>query len=222
MRTIVYVDGFNLYYRLLKHRAHLKWVNPKLLAERCLDPQNLVTQVRYYTARVSGRTDPTSPARQQIYLDALATVPEISVHMGSFLSSTKYAGLVHPPQFKPATPLQMPLPWPDVVKVHKTEEKGSDVNLACHLLLDAFRGAFDVAAVLSNDSDLVEPIRIATKELRKIVGLLSPVPNPTSELQRFSSFVRRISAGDLAAAQFPNPILRADGSQLAKPFEWSQ
>ena len=53
------------------------------------------------------------------------------------------------------------------VLVFKVEEKGSDVNLASHLLFDAFRGAFDAAAVLSNDSDLVEPIRIVTKELSR-------------------------------------------------------
>ena len=95
----------------------------------------------------------------------------------------------------------MPQPWPDVVKVLKVEEKGSDVNLACHLLLDAFQGNFDVAAVLSNDSDLVEPMRIVTQVLRKPVGLLSPVSNPNPELSRASSFIRRLSLSDLAAAR---------------------
>jgi hypothetical protein len=70
--------------------------------------------VKYYTARVSGRTDPTAPARQQIYLDALATVPEISIYMGSFLSSEKFAALVKPPEFRPRVDLAPP--WPDVVK----------------------------------------------------------------------------------------------------------
>jgi hypothetical protein len=47
--------------------------------------------------------------------------------------------------------------------VLKVEEKGSDVNLGCHLLLDAFQNNFDVAAALSNDSDPVEPIQIGTQ-----------------------------------------------------------
>lgn len=221
MRTIVYVDGFNLYYRLLERRPHLKWVNPKILAEQVLSPQNQIVQVRYYTARVSGRTDPTAPARQQVYLDALATVPEISVHMGTFLSSTKFAGLVHPPEFRPHLPLQMAEPWPAVVKIHKTEEKGSDVNLASHLLLDAFRDNFDVAAVLSNDSDLVEPIRIATQELGRVVGLLTPVNNPNPQLRRVSRFVRHLSTGHVAAAQFPDPVALPDGTEIAKPANWA-
>src|SRR5579872_73197 len=151
MRTLVYVDGFNLYFRLLyfrllAQRPALKWLDIKTLAEKLLSPVNKITGVRYYSARVSGRIDAQAPARQQIYLDALRTVPEVSIHMGSFLLSEKFAGLVKPPEFRPR--LSLPQPWPDVVKVVKVEEKGSDVNLACHLLLDAFEGNFDVAAVL--------------------------------------------------------------------------
>ena len=106
-----------------------------------------------------------------------------------------------------------------MVKVVKIEEKGSDVNLACHLLLDAFQGAYDVAAVISNDSDLVEPIRIATQILGKPVGLLSPVDNPNPELQNAASFVRRISPSDIAASQFPDPVV--DGAKISKPATWA-
>src|SRR5262249_17852961 len=137
MRTIVYVDGFNLYYRMLEKRPDLKWLNIKLVAEKVLKPENDIIGVRYYTARVSGRIDPLAPARQQVYFDALGTIPEVSLHMGSFLSAKKFAGLVHPPSFRPELAAPLPQPWPVVVCVHKTEEKGSDVNLASHLLLDA-------------------------------------------------------------------------------------
>jgi uncharacterized LabA/DUF88 family protein len=219
MRTILYVDGFNLYFRLLAKRPPVKWLNIKKLAETLLSPANRIVAIKYYTARVSGRLDADGPARQQIYLDALATVPEISVYMGNFLLSEKFAGLVKPPEFRPR--LTLPEPWPDVVKIIKVEEKGSDVNLACHLLLDAFQGNFDVAAVLSNDSDLVEPIRIVTQVLGKPVGLLSPVSNPTPDLHRVSSFIRRISVSDLVASQFPNPLLRADGFEINKPLLWA-
>jgi len=218
MRTTVYVDGFNLYYRLLKTRPKDKWLNIKALAEKLLSPNNILTHVKYYTAHVSGRTDPGAPRRQQLYLDALRTVPEISIHMGNFLSSERFAALVKPPEFRPAVAL--PPPWPDVVKVLKVEEKGSDVNLACHLLLDAFRGNFDVAAVLSNDSDLVEPVRIVTQTLGKPVGLLSPVSNPTPALRAASTFIVHIHPSDLGTCQFPNPVIRADGSTVSKPSTW--
>jgi len=218
MRTIIYVDGFNLYYRLLAKRPDLRWLNIKALAQGLLAPTNQIVAIKYYTARVSGKIKAGSPARQQVYLDALGTLPEFSAHFGTFLTSEKFAGLVKPPEFRPRVSLSAP--WPDVVKVVKVEEKGSDVNLACHLLLDAFQNNYDVAAVISNDSDLVEPIRITTTVLNKPVGLLSPVSNPNPELSKVSSFIRRISASDLAAAQFPNPLLDANGVQLNKPTSW--
>ena len=218
MRTMIYVDGFNLYYRLLKDKPSLKWLDIKKLAETVLNPTNIIVGVKYYTARVSGRIDPHAPARQQVYFDALRTVPEVSIHEGTFLLTEKFAGLVKPPDFRPR--LTIPLPWPDVVKIIKVEEKGSDVNLACHLLQDAFAGDFDVAAVLSNDSDLVEPIRIATKVLGKTVGLLSPVPNPTSQLRLVASFIRHIRVSDLKKSQFPNPITDPNGGSILKPASW--
>ncbi len=218
MRTIIYVDGFNLYYRLLKAKPALRWLNLKALAERLLKPENDVIGVRYFTARVSGQGDPTAPARQQVYLDALKSLPETRIHMGTFLSSQKFAGLVHPPEFRPSAALAPP--WPDVVKIRKVEEKGSDVNLACYLLLDAFQENYDVAAVISNDSDLVEPIRITTQILKKPVGLFSPVPNPNPELKRVSSFVRHISLSDLSVSQFPEQVTASDGATATRPDGW--
>lgn len=205
---------------MLVKRPASKWLNPKKLAETVLSNANRVIEVRSYTARVSARVDAQAPARQQAYFSALATVPEITIHQGTFLVSQKFAGLVHPPDFRPQPSVPLAEPWPAVVKVHKTEEKGSDVNLACHLLLDAFRDRFDVAAVLSNDSDLVEPIRIATQELGKVVGLLSPVPNPNPELRRAASFIRHLSPAQLAAAQLPDPVISKDGSLIKKPPNW--
>ena len=217
-KTIVYVDGFNLYFRMLKQRPHLRWLNLKKLAEEVLSSDNEVVAVKYYTARVSARLKAESPAYQQIYLNALSTVPEISVHMGMFLTSEKFAPLVHPPAFRPESTLDEP--WPDVVRILKTEEKGSDVNLASHLLFDAFRGNFEVAAVISNDSDLVEPIRLVAKEMGLPVGLLSPVGSPNPELVAAATFMKRIRPGHLETAQFANPVLMPDGTTLEKPSHW--
>ena len=65
-----------------------------------------------------------------------------------------------------------PAGGPRTVEVWVPEEKGSDVNLASHLLLDAVRGAFDVAVVISNDADLRDPVRMAREELSRTVGVL--------------------------------------------------
>ncbi|WP_130471460.1 NYN domain-containing protein [Candidatus Magnetaquicoccus inordinatus] len=218
MKTIVYVDGFNLYYSLLKENPQLKWLHIKHLSVNLLGPTFTITSVKYFTARVHGKFDPSAPARQQTYFKALKTIPEVNIHLGTFLTSNKFAGLVHPPDFRPQT--NMPTPWPNVVRIVKTEEKGSDVNLASHLLLDAFKGAFDVACVLSNDSDLTEPIKIVTQDFGKKVGLLTPAKFPNQKLKEVSSFVRHIRKNHLTASQFPNPLQLPDGSFLQKPSTW--
>lgn len=220
MRTIVYIDGFNLYYRMQKDRPSLKWVNPLRMASAVLDPVHQITQVNYYIARVSARAhDPLAPARQATYLNALATVPEIKVHEGSFMTSEPWMALAAPLQTKPNNYVWT-LPAPATVKVMKSEEKGSDVNLGVHLVRDAFTNAFDVAVVITNDSDLVEPIRIATQEVGKRVGLLVPVKYPTQSLMNVASFYLRLRPGHLAAAQFPSPIALPDGTQITKPATW--
>ena len=198
MRTIIYIDGFNLYYRMLKARPDWKWLNPKLLAEQVLNPGHVITRVNYYTARLSS---------------------EIAVHEGNFMTSEPWMPLASPARAKPDG-YQWNVPAPHVVKVVKYEEKGSDVNLGAHLVRDAFTNSFDVAVVLTNDSDLVEPIRIATREAGKRIGLLVPVRYPTQSLIAAASFHLHIRAGHLARAQFAAQLHAPDGSIIARPASW--
>lgn len=134
--------------------------------------------------------------------------------------SEPWMPLAQPPQARP-TGYVWALPAPEVVKVVKSEEKGSDVNLGAHLVRDAFVDAFDVAVVLTNDSDLVEPIRIATLEANKRVGLLVPVKYPNQGLMAAASFYLRIRPGHLARAQLPPRIELPDGTSIAKPSAWA-
>ncbi|MGH9605251.1 MAG: NYN domain-containing protein [Terracidiphilus sp.] len=218
MRTNVYVDGFNLYYRLLRANPQYKWLDLKALSRELLNVRNLIQMVRYYTARVSGRFDTFAPARQQIYLDALNTVPEVTVHLGNFLLTKSFAGLVHPPQMRGGIVPPFVPPYPDVARIWKTEEKGSDVNLGSHLVRDAFQGKFDVAAVLSNDTDIIEPVRIVVEELGLPVGLLCPVSKPAGGLEKVASFVRRIRLHHLQLSQFPDAI---PGTPITRPATWA-
>lgn len=209
-RTFVYVDGFNLYYRALKGSTY-KWLNLLELARSVLRPANHILKIRYFTAMVSGKVDYRGLQRQQVYHRALATVPEIEIHLGSFVAHQKWARLSVSPvrHFRPA---------PDLVSILRIEEKGSDVNLASWLLRDAFRDEFDVAVVVSNDSDLVEPIRMARAETGKAVGLICPDSSVSRSLGRVARFCRFLSAGRLAAAQFPEQI--AD-TTISRPPEWA-
>jgi uncharacterized LabA/DUF88 family protein len=216
-RTVVYIDGFNLYYRALKSTGH-KWLNLTALMAAVLPPACQVVRINYYTARISGRTDPTAPARQHAYLRALSTLPEVQIHYGNFLAHQKWAGLVQPPDFRPAFTLPAGAA-PQVAYVWKTEEKGSDVNLGVHLVRDAFTGAFDEAAVLTNDTDLIEPLRIVTQEAGKPVTLLTPVNQPSVGLVKASTRLRHI-VPYLGPCLFPDTLQLANGRTVTKPSGW--
>jgi len=155
--TGVYVDGFNLYYGALKG-TRCKWLDLEALCRHLL-PNETIAVICYFTARVSGRIDTGAPVRQDMYLRALRTLPRVELHFGTFLTNSVWMPLVAPPTRGSRK-----------VKVIKTEEKGSDVNLASHLLLDAFQNRCDTVVIISNDSDLTEPVRIARYELGVRVG----------------------------------------------------
>lgn len=217
MRARVYIDGFNLYYRALKNTPH-KWLDIAALADAVMPAGCQVEAVNYYVARVSGRVDPGAPARQHAYLRAIATLPRVQTTFGNFLVSKKWSGLVQPPDFRPKfTP--PPGTALDVAYVFKTEEKGSDVNLGVHLVRDAAKGLFDVAGVLTNDTDLCEPVRIVTQEFGLPVYLLSPTGKPATSLMQVSTGVRHIKPY-LGPCQMPDPVTDATGRLVAKPAGW--
>jgi hypothetical protein len=143
LRTIVYVDGFNLYYGCLKD-SPFRWLDLHALCGHMLREDADIVAIKYFTARLKPRPgNPYQAQRQQVYLRALGTVPNLTVHFGHFITRTATRRLVATKKGKPA-----------FAEVWTTEEKGSDVNLASHLLIDGFRARYDLAVVISNDGDL--------------------------------------------------------------------
>ncbi|MHB1845198.1 MAG: NYN domain-containing protein [Deltaproteobacteria bacterium] len=128
-------------------------------------------------------------------------------------------GLVsHPARMALANP---PAGGPKTVEVIKTEEKGSDVNLASHLLLDAFTRDCDVAVVISNDGDLKEPLMMAGYRLGCTVGIVNPHSkgSPSKALASCAAFYKSVRPSTLAASQFPTSLSDSHGA-LHKPPTW--
>lgn len=205
MKVNVYIDGFNLYYGSIKGTPY-KWMNPLIMA-RLLFPRDTINKVKYFTARVSARpSDPDQPIRQQTYFRALQTVPEIEIIEGSFLTKevTMPKANSNPQQY---------------VRVIKTEEKGSDVNLAVHLLNDAYQKDFDLAVMVTNDSDLLEPLKIVKYQLGMPIGIVNPQKHPSFHLKQHATFIKTLRKGVLNASQFPTTLTDAHGT-FHKPSSW--
>lgn len=207
-RTYVYVDGFNLYHRLLEPNPALKWLNLEAWCSRLL-PQSQVDRIRYFTTHVKARpNDVSKPARQHAYLRALATLPIVSVHLGQFKTRERRMWLKTPAHGGPNTAL-----------VLYEEEKRSDVNLATYLLVDGFRGLYELAVVISDDSDLKLPIEMVTNELNLPVWVLNPQQGQGGDLHTVATQHRILRVGPLRASQFPANMTDAVG-RFNKPPTW--
>lgn len=214
MKTILYTDGFNLFYSAVK-ATPLRWLNPVALIERAF-PKNRIIGTKYFTAKVTALPGNLGqPIRQMIFWRALGTLPNLEIIEGDFRTREVMAAVVNPP--------------PPFIKVFKTEEKGSDVNLAANLLLDGFRGKYECAIVVSGDSDLVTPIRMVRDELKKPVGILNPQrlsgpncrpPRKNAGLQHAATFYQNgVTWAQLVSAQFPDVMTDAVGT-FHKPATW--
>ena len=203
----IYIDGFNFYYGRLRGTPY-RWFD---LAKFCalVLPGHRINRIRYFTALAELSSEfPQRRQRQQTYFRALATIPNLSLHYGFFLRRNVTMRLAYPEAAGPET-----------VTVTRSEEKGTDVNLACYMLLDAFDNDYELAVVISNDSDLVTPIRIARERFGLTVGVLNPHPSRSRTLAAAADFYRPIRRGPLSAAQFPDRMRDAAGA-FAKPTGW--
>ena len=194
MRVGAYIDGYNLYYgaRSLCGRGTpgWRWLDLRGLLEHVIAFQGswkdtTLERVIYCTARVDSKTSPGAHADQDVYLKALLAVGSVDhIEYGNYVARTKTALLA---DWGPKGPELVTSNWPVMVRdEHGTpvpnaqfmvrylhlEEKGSDVNVASHLLLDVLQGNVDAAVVISNDSDLAFPIRTARQHVP--VGLITP------------------------------------------------
>ena len=207
MKTNIYIDGFNFYYGCIKNTPY-KWLDVSVLCKILL-PKDTINQIKYFTALVTSRpNDPNQAIRQTTYIRALETIPNLSVIYGQFLSSVVKRRLASPVSGLPS-----------FVDVLKSEEKGSDVNLATHMLIDGFKNDYDLAIVVSNDSDLTLPVRMVRSELGKKVGVINPHKYPSKELQREATFLKSIRKSALKRSQFPTNLSDSNG-QFHKPSTW--
>jgi hypothetical protein len=103
--------------------------------------------------------------------------------------------------------------------VLKTEEKGSDVNLASHLLRDAYRGDCECAVIVSNNSDLPTPIRMAKADCGLTIGLVRPRARGSVEMKQLADFKIDPRIHVLAASQFAPTLTDAHG-RIQKPAAW--
>ena len=217
MKTIVYVDGLNLYYGSLRGTV-FKWLDLYSLFCSCILDGAEVEQVRYYTApaKASSSDDPESPARQQRYLRALKAYhgERIQIVQGFIARTTPILRLAQSPSGSQATVK---------ARVWQFTEKQSDVNLASDLISDACHARSQQAVICSNDTDLVGALHAVKRDHPDVLmGLVAPVRESRQIARALTNLTRwhkTLSTEDLARSQLPE---RIPGTQLCRPAQWSE
>jgi len=229
MRVWVYIDGFNLYHGVVKRPGgrDLKWLDLLKLGQ-VLRPNDIIERVKYFTALVEKRVgDPTQQQRQRIYWRALKTIPCIERIEGRFSRGPKSLPLYHSVLYLEELEKQgraVDKAWMQFVVALRSEEKGTDVNLAAHLVHDANQAdssrTFEAALILSTDSDLTGAIKLVTQEVGKQVHICKPEPrNLTVQLENAATNTCNLKTKHLKASQFPTTLSDARGP-IIKPSSW--
>lgn len=224
MKTAIYIDGFNLYYGVLKNTPY-KWLNVHALCSFLLreqDPASVVSQCTFYTAvtmsRVASRGEASVQA-QQVYHRALISeyMPTVNVVIHNHRLDVK--PLI---RFSPGTDIDKS----DRVKVWVTTEKKTDVCLALDAYRAAASGKFDQIVIVSNDIDLepaLQAIRADFPAIRR--GVIAPRRNSSGRtvargFRDVAHWLRsHISNEELARHQFPDRVPTRKAPAV-KPSHW--
>jgi len=200
-RVIAYVDGFNLYFGLRdKGWRRFYWLNIQLLVQNLLKFNQKLIMTKYFTARVIG--SPEKQKRQSTFIEALETLSDFKIFYGKYQLNPRECPNCG---FKDKVP----------------NEKMTDVNIAVEMLSDAVNDEFDVALLLSADSDLVPPVRaIKNTFTQKRIVVAFPPKRESTELSNIAHACLRIGRANFARSLFPDKVKKADGFVLQRPSTW--
>ncbi|CAC9561593.1 hypothetical protein [uncultured Gammaproteobacteria bacterium] len=195
-KIIIYIDGFNLHYGINTLNQFYKWLDLEALAKSFVKSDNAIISVKYFTSKLNGNDESTY--RQKIYLDALSKCCNIKSIMGNFTRARKCKHC----------------------NVKNNEEKQTDVNIACEMMQDLYENNFDIAYLVSGDSDLVAPVR-KISDMKKIVIIAFPPNRKSKELIAVAHNYFDIKESRLKRCQLPDEIA-TKRNPLRRPKQWQK
>lgn len=199
-RVIAYVDGFNLYFGIIDSgHIHSKWLNVKSLIQSFLSQDQELIEVKYFTSMVSN--DSPKEMRQRKYISALESVG-VRIFRGKYEQKQVYCN-------------NCSNTW------WRTNEKMTDVNIATQLIMDAVENKFDVAILISGDSDLVPAISIVNEKYSpKYVTVFFPPGRENISVKNVASGSFIIGRKKIKDHQFPEMNKLENGYKISKPDTW--
>lgn len=201
-RVIVYVDGFNLYFGMKNSgRNDVLWLNIQALAKNLLKPAQELVFVKYFTSRV--RNNPPKEKRQKTYIEAIETLSDCRIYYGNYqahVETCRACGHTYP----------------------YSNEKMTDVNIAVEILTDAYLDRYDMALLITGDSDLIPPINAVHGLFpNKRVFVAFPPNRHNISVDQAAKGSIIIGRKKLKDSQFPDEVTKNNGFVLTRPIEWT-
>jgi uncharacterized LabA/DUF88 family protein len=199
-RVVVYIDGFNLYFGMREAGFdQCRWLNVIELAKNLLQKNQTLKEVKYFTSRVSN--NPDKQKRQSIYIDAIESVG-VKIIYGNYQDGSvecNRCGHI----------------W------RTAKEKMTDVNIATHIIMDAYKDEYDMAMLISGDSDLVPPIKAVHSNFdKKRVLIAFPPKRHNSSMALVAKGSLTIGRKKLVDSQFDEEVISKTGYKLKRPSTW--
>ena len=199
-RVVVYIDGFNLYFGMMDAGFnHCKWLNVEKLVRSYLTANQELIEIKYFTSRITN--NPQKQKRQTTYLEAIETT-EVKIIYGLYKAKLiECENCGHN--------------W------NISNEKMTDVNIATHIIIDAFHDKYDTAILISGDSDLVPPIKAVHQNFpNKVVSVFFPPNRHNNTVAGAAKGSQIIGRKKLSDSQFEENVKKRDGFILHKPTDW--
>lgn len=213
-RVLVLIDGFNLYHsivdlcKLHKHSQnlnYLKWLDLSALSNAFVPKTTQkIISVRYFTAYANWLKN-GQPQRHKLYIDALTTTGVETV-FGSFKTKKKSCK-------------NCSCTW------DSHEEKASDVNIAIHLVSEAYKDSFDRAIIFTADTDIVPAITMVKNTFpTKTIDVAIPKHRKINktELKNACDNMIEIKLNHFQRNVFPESIDLGNGQILNAPAEYKK
>jgi uncharacterized LabA/DUF88 family protein len=201
-KVIAYIDGFNLYFGMVEAGFnYCKWLNLKLLVENLLKTNQELIEVKYFTSRVSN--NPDKQKRQSLYIDALESIG-IKIIYGNYQDGKIEC-------------LRCGHIW------KSAKEKMTDVNIATAIIIDAYKNKYDIAMLISGDTDLIPPIRevhAIFKDKRILIAFPPKRHNKVLAIAAKGSFI--IGRKKLVESQLDEEIISLAGYKIIIPNSWKR
>jgi uncharacterized LabA/DUF88 family protein len=200
-KVIVYIDGFNLYFGLReKYDRKYIWLDIEKLSRSLLKKDQTLIVIKYFTSRITCNRQKIN--RQNTYLDALQTLSSVEIYYGHYLINEHVCPYCSHKEKIPT-------------------EKMTDVNIATHLLVDSFTDKYDVAILISADSDLVGPVKqVRSLFPNKKTVIAFPPERVSFELKNSAHAYFHIGKQKFQQSQFPDLVIGQNGYPLHRPETW--